>query len=175
MFGPVLGPDTSASIVGIQRMMNGAMPGLPKIRFGVVDVRDVADLHLRAMTDPLAKGERFLAVSGDFMSIREMALALKARMGAAAERVPTRELPNWLVRLASLADPTLKQITTELGKTKNGISEKARRLLGWAPRSREDALVATAESLARLGLLKGALNWARSFPPLRSSIRPRHR
>ena len=58
-------------------------------------------------------------------------------------------------RLASLADPTLKQITTELGKTKNGISEKARRLLGWAPRSREDALVATAESLARLGLLKG--------------------
>ena len=156
VFGPVLGPDTSASIVGIQRMMNGAMPGLPKIRFGVVDVRDVADLHLRAMTDPLAKGERFLAVSGDFMSIREMALALKARMGAAAERVPTRELPNWLVRLASLADPTLKQITAELGKTKNGISEKARRLLGWAPRSREDALVATAESLARLGLLKGA-------------------
>ena len=77
-------------------------------------------------------------------------------MGASAERVPTRELPNWLARLASLVDPSRRQITTELGKTKNGISEKARRLLGWAPRSREDALVATAESLARLGPLKGA-------------------
>jgi dihydroflavonol-4-reductase len=156
VFGPVLGPDMSASILGIQRMLNGAMPGLPNIVFGVVDVRDVADLHLRAMTDPRAKGERFLSVAGDFMSIRDMALTLKARMGAQAARVPTRMLPNWLVRLASFADPSLKQIASELGKTKNGSGDKAKRLLGWAPRSREDALVATAESLARLGLLKAA-------------------
>ncbi len=154
VLGPVLGPDTSTSIAIVQRLMDGAAPGLPRIRFGVVDVRDVADLHLRAMTDPRAKGERFLAIAGDFMSMREMALTLKARLGAAARRVPTRELPDWLLRIAALADPSIRQIIPELGKTKNATGDKARRLLGWAPRPREDALVATAESLIRLGLLK---------------------
>ena len=154
VFGPVLGPDYSTSILLVQRLMDGAMPGCPKLQFGVVDVRDVADLHLRAMTDAAAKGERFLAVSGNFLSIREIALALKARMGAAARRAPTRELPNWLVRLASLRDPAVKQILPELGKPRNGTSAKARRILGWTPRSAEDALTATAESLLRLGLLK---------------------
>ena len=94
VFGPVLGPDMSTSVAGIKRLMDGAAPGLPRIRFGVVDVRDVADLHLKAMTDQRAEGERFLAVSGKFMSMREMALTLKARMGEAARRVPTRELPD---------------------------------------------------------------------------------
>jgi len=154
VFGPVLGPDYSTSILLVQRLMDGAMPGCPKLQFGVVDVRDVADLHLRAMTDPAAKGERFLAVSGDFLSIREIALALKARLGAAARRAPTRELPNWLVRLASLRDPAVKQILPELGKPRNGTSAKAQRMLGWVPRPAEDALAATAESLLRLGLLK---------------------
>ena len=154
VFGPVLGPDLSTSITVIKRMMDGAMPGLPRLRFGVVDVRDVADLHLRAMTAPEAKGERFLAIAGDFMSLREMALALKARLGPAASRVPTRELPDWLVRLAALADASLRQVVGELGVAKNATGAKARRLLGWAPRSREDALVASAESLARLGLVK---------------------
>lgn len=154
VFGPVLGPDYSTSILLVQRLMDGAMPGLPKIMFGIVDVRDVADLHLRAMTDPAAKGERYLATTGDFMSILEIAGVLRARMGDAARRVPTKELPNWLVRLASLRDPAVRSILPELGKKRNATNEKARRLLGWAPRSREDALVATAESLLRLGLLK---------------------
>ncbi|HEY7284062.1 MAG TPA: aldehyde reductase [Vicinamibacterales bacterium] len=156
VFGPVLGPDYSTSILIIQRMMDGAMPGCPQMYFGAVDVRDVADLHLRAMTDPGAKGERFLAVSGDFMSFVEIAQLLKARMGAAAKRVPTRELPNWLVRLASLWDPAVGQIVPELGKYRNATSAKAQRVLGWRPRSREDAIIATAESLVQLRLLKAA-------------------
>ena len=122
--------------------------------FGVVDVRDVADLHLRAMTDPAAKGERFLAVAGDFMWIIEIAKVLKARLGDAAKRVPTRQLPNLLVRLAALRDPAVKQIIPELGKWKNATSEKAQRVLGWKPRSREDCVVATAQSMIDLGLLK---------------------
>jgi nucleoside-diphosphate-sugar epimerase len=154
VFGPVLGADYSTSILLVQRLMDGAMPGCPKLHFGVVDVRDVADLHLRAMTDPAANGERFLAVAGDFMSIRDIAMVLKQRMGAAAKKVPTLQLPNWLVRLASLRDPAVKQILPELGKRKNATSEKARRVLGWAPRSNEDAIVATAQSLLRFGLLK---------------------
>jgi dihydroflavonol-4-reductase len=155
VFGPVLGPDYSTSILIVQRLMDGAVPGCPKLYFGVVDVRDVVDLHIRAMTNPAAKGQRFLAVSGDFMSILDIANVLKSRMGAAAKRVPARQLPDWLVRVVAVFDPAVKQVLPELGKVKNGTSEKAKRLLGWSPRSREDAIIATAESLVRLGLLKG--------------------
>ena len=154
VFGPVLGPDYATSIQLVQRLMDGALPGCPRLRFGVVDVRDVVDLHLRAMTHPAANGERFLAVAGDFMSIREMALALKSRMGDAARRVPTRELPSWLVKLVAIVDPTVRQILPDLDKYKNATSDKARRMLGWSPRSNADALVATADSLLRLRLLK---------------------
>ena len=154
IFGPVLGPDIATSILLVQKLMNGAMPGTPRMFFGVVDVRDVADLHLRAMTHPAAKGQRFLAVGGDFMTVQEIARVLKSRMGLAAARVPVRELPDWVVRLASLIDPTVTQILPELGKRKNASAEKARRVLGWTPRSSADALVATAESLVQLGLLK---------------------
>ncbi len=157
VFGPVLGPDYSTSILIVQRLMDGALPGCPQLYFGVVDVRDTADLHLRAMTHPAAKGERFLAVAGDFMSMIEIATVLKDRMGASARRVPTRQLPNWMVRLASLRDPAVKQILPELGKVKNATNEKAKRVLGWAPRSNEESIVATAESLLRLGLLKDGL------------------
>ncbi|HLK88757.1 MAG TPA: aldehyde reductase [Polyangia bacterium] len=154
VFGPVLGPDYSTSILVVQRMMDGAIPGLPKLCFGAVDVRDVADLHLRAMTDPAAKGERFLAVAGDFLSMRDAARILKRHFPAAARRVPTFQLPNFMVRLAALRDPAVKQILPELAKPKNASGGKARRLLGWAPRSAEEAIVATGESLIRLGLLK---------------------
>jgi nucleoside-diphosphate-sugar epimerase len=154
VFGPVLGPDYSTSILLVQRLMDGAMPGAPRLYFGIVDVRDVADLHIRAMTDPAAKGERFLAVAGDFMSILEMAKVLRSRLGAAAKKVPTREVPNWVVRLVAMKDPAAKQILPELGKRKNATNEKAKRMLDWAPRSNEEALVATGESLVRLGLLK---------------------
>ena len=156
VFGPALGPDYSTSILLVQRLMDGAIPGCPRLSFGVVDVRDVADLHIRAMTDPAAKGERFLAIAGDFMSMLDIAKVLKGRMGVAAKRVPTRQLPNWLVRIASLRDPAVKQILPELGRAKNASNEKAKRMLGWGPRSAEEAIVATAESLVRLGLLKGS-------------------
>jgi nucleoside-diphosphate-sugar epimerase len=154
VFGPVLASDYSTSILIVQRLMDGAMPGCPRLYFGIVDVRDVADLHLRAMTHPAAAGERFLAVAGDFMSMVDIAKVLKRRLGSAARRVPTLQLPNWVVRLAAMRDPAVQQILPELGKAKNATNEKARRMLGWAPRSNEDALVATAESLLRLGLLR---------------------
>jgi nucleoside-diphosphate-sugar epimerase len=155
VFGPVLGPDYSASILLVQRLMDRAMPGSPRLCFGLVDVRDVADLHVRAMTDPAASGERFLAVAGDFMWMVDIAKVLKNRLGQAAKRVPTRELPNWVVRLAAFRDPAIRLILPELGEFKNATNEKAKRVLGWAPRSNEEAVLATAESLIRLGLLKG--------------------
>jgi nucleoside-diphosphate-sugar epimerase len=155
VFGPVLGPDYSSSILLVEQLMNGAMPGCPKLCFGLVDVRDVADLHLRAMTDPAAKGERFLATAGDFMWMVDIAKLLKSRLGQAAKRVPTRQLPNWLVRIAALRNPAVRLILPELDKEKNGTNAKAKRVLGWTPRSNEEAIIATAESMIRLGLLKG--------------------
>jgi nucleoside-diphosphate-sugar epimerase len=158
VFGPVLGPDYSPSILLVQRLMDGAIPGCPKLYFGAVDVRDVADLHIRAMTNPAAKGERFITLAGDFVSMVDVARILRSRMGASARRVPARQIPNWMVRLAALRDPAVKQILPELGKIKNATNEKARRMLGWAPRSNEESIVATAESLLRLGLLKDSPN-----------------
>jgi len=155
VFGPVLGPNYSTSILLVQRLMTGSVPGCPRLYFGLVDVRDVADIHVRAMRHPAAKGERFLAAAGDFMSMAEVAKVLKNRLGSAAKRVPTRELPDWLVRLASLRDPAIRLILPELGKVKNTTNEKAKRILSWAPRSNEEAVLATAETMMRLGLLKG--------------------
>ena len=135
--------------------MDGAVPGCPRLWFGAVDVRDVADLHIRAMTDPAAKGERFLAVAGDFISILAIARMLKADLGPAARRVPTGELPDWLLRLLALVNPEVRQLLPELGKRKNASAEKARRLLGWTPRTAEESILATARSLIALGLVKG--------------------
>jgi nucleoside-diphosphate-sugar epimerase len=159
VFGPVLGPDNSTystSVHILQRMLDGAIPGSPRLSFGVVDVRDVADLHLRAMTHLAAKGQRFLAVAGDFMTMQQAAQLLRARMGDAAARVPTRVLPDWLLRLIAKVDPLVQEIVPELGKVQSATSAKARRVLGWRPRSNEDSIVASAESLIRLGVLRPA-------------------
>ena len=151
VFGPVLGQDFSTSIQLVKRLLDGAMPGIPRVAFGIVDVRDVADLHVRAMTGPAAAGERFLAMAGEFMTVAEIAAVLRERMGADAKKVPTRMLPDWLVRLVSRVDSSVRQIVPELGKVKQASNEKAKRVLGWSPRSNEEAIVASAESLIRLG------------------------
>ncbi len=120
---------------------------MPDLSFGVVDVRDVADLHVLAMTHPEAAGERFLAISGDFMTMIDMARALRTGLGDRARKVPTWVLPSILIRVAGRFDPAMAQITTELGTLKNASGRKAERVLGWIPRSREEALLASAECL----------------------------
>ncbi len=117
VFGPVLGPDYSDSISIVQRMMDGSMPGCPKFYFGIVDVRDVADLHIRAMTNPAANGERFIAVAGDTMSLLDIAKVLRTHLGASASKVPTRQLPNWLVRLAALRNRGVRQSCLSLARS----------------------------------------------------------
>jgi len=155
IFGPVLGKDYSSSIELVKRLMAGG-PGCAQLYFGVVDVRDVADLHLRAMTSPEAKGQRFIAVSGECMSMVDIAKVLKARLGASAKKVPTRQLPNCVVRLAARFDTAMKPLVPMLGQIRNATSEKAERVLHWTPRAREDAVAATAESLVRFGIVNAA-------------------
>ncbi|HWW19648.1 MAG TPA: aldehyde reductase [Steroidobacteraceae bacterium] len=165
VFGPVLGSHYSTSVLILKRMLEGGLPAAPKLYFGLVDVRDVADLHLRAMTHPAARGERFLAVAGNFMSVLQVAQVLRTQLGAAAARVPRRQMPSWLLRLAALAVPLVRQIAPELGKIKNATNEKARRVLGWTPRSNEECIIAAAQSLMRYGLLKDGIQHAAIQPP----------
>ncbi|WUJ68218.1 NAD-dependent epimerase/dehydratase family protein [Kribbella soli] len=152
--GAVLGPILSADNVGttriIQRMLSGKMPGAPKIGLEVVDVRDLVDLHIRAMLSPEAAGERFLG-TGEFVWMREIAAALKAGLGDQAKSVPTRELPNFVVRLASLTDPSLRALTISLGRRNRHSTAKAERILGWKPRSAAQTVVECAESLIAHG------------------------
>ncbi len=152
VLGPALGSDYSHSIRLIKNLLDG-QPGCPKINTCVVDVRDVADLHLRAMTDPAANGERFLAASGESLWMVEIARLLNQRLGKGAKKVSTRVLPNWFIRVVALFNPAMRGIVPHLGVNMNASGDKAKRLLGWAPRSREDAIVATAESLIKLGLV----------------------
>jgi nucleoside-diphosphate-sugar epimerase len=153
IFGPALGSDLSTSVEFVRRLLVGAVPGLPRVTYTMIDVRDVADLHLRAMTNPAARGERFLAVAGEPVGVPDMARIMRDRMGALASRVPTRVLPDWLMRFGALFSPELRDVASRLGHVSTASNEKARRLLGWTPRSNEEALIASAQSLVDLGLV----------------------
>ncbi len=144
----------STSIQIIKLLLDGALPACPRVYFGAVDVRDVAHLHLQAMTNPAAKGERFLAVAGESLSFRDMSMILKRNLGEQARRAPSLELPDWIVRVLAIFDARSRQIAPELGKIKNASNSKAKSVFGWKPRSNEECILATAESLIRLGLLK---------------------
>lgn len=149
IIGPVLSDDLSYSLQAIGRMLNG-MPGVPRLGFSFVDVRDVAELEARAMTAPGAGGERFVAVTR-FLWMAEVAEILRERLGAAASKVPTRTVPNLVVRAMSLFDPGIRSAVGGLGKRTELSSEKARTTLGWSPRPIEDTVVETAESLIAVG------------------------
>ncbi|KAF2768661.1 NAD-dependent epimerase/dehydratase [Teratosphaeria nubilosa] len=154
IYGPILSKNYSTSVELVVRCMNGQMPAVPDLTFGVVDARDVADLHIRAMVDPKAAGQRFLATASDFLSVQEIALTLRERLGDKARRVPTRIAPNLLLKVMAFFDPTVAMVVPDLGKKTTCSNEKAMTVLGWQPRSAADSLVATAESLEKFGLLK---------------------
>jgi dihydroflavonol-4-reductase len=144
--GPVLGDADSFSLQAIERLLKG-MPGVPRIGFSFVDVRDVADLHLRTMTAPEAGGERFIA-SGPFLWMKEVAAILRERLGPEAAKVPRRSLPDLLVRLAGRFDPGIGSIVNQLGQRNEYSWRKSETLLGWSPRPVEETVVDCARSLA---------------------------
>ena len=153
VLGPVLGRDVSASIDIVKKLMDGSMPGLPRFGWPLVDARDIADLHVRAMLAPEAKGQRYIG-AGPFFWMEDVAGVLRKRLPAAARRGPRRRLPNWVVRLSALLDTVIPDPLFELDKLRPVSSDKARRELGWSPRSNEDAIVATAEGLLAQGVVR---------------------
>lgn len=154
VMGPVLGQDFSHSNQIIRGLLTGKMPFLLKIGFDYIDVRDVADLHLLAMTRPEAVGERFLATTGENLTYKEEAIILQRCLGNAAKKVSTKEMPNFLVKLMALFRKDLRMPATFLGQNTACSNAKAKKLLGWRPRSAEEAIIATAKSMVELGLIE---------------------
>lgn len=144
ILGPVLGEHRSYSLQIIQRMLDG-MPGLPRLGFALVDVRDVAALHVSAMTEPAAAGQRILG-AGPFLWFAEVAAILR-EFSPDATKVPKRTVPNTIMRLIALLDPGARSVIDELGQRVDYSNEKARRLLGWRPRPTRETIIDTAHSL----------------------------
>jgi dihydroflavonol-4-reductase len=153
VLGPVWSRDYSASVVVVRKLLDGSMGACPDIGFGIVDVRDVADLHVRALRAPNMAGERFIA-SGPFLKLREIADILRARLGAEAGKVTTRNVPDWMVRIAALFNPLAKAVVGELGSVRNQDASHAKAVLGWQPRPVEQSIVDTARCLIDLGIVK---------------------
>jgi dihydroflavonol-4-reductase len=145
ILGPLLSNGRSFSLELIERLLKG-VPGTPRLGYSIVDVRDVADLQIRAMTAPEGGGERFIAV-GEFKWMSEVAEVLRRRLGEAAPKVPKRAIPDFLVRAMGIFDPSVRSIVGQLGRKVEMSSEKARDRLGWEPRSSEETIVDCAQSL----------------------------
>jgi dihydroflavonol-4-reductase len=150
ILGPLLSRDASYSLEAIQRLLKG-IPGTPKIGFSFVDARDVADLQVKAMLAAEAGGQRFIAVT-EFLWMAEVAAVLRRELGADAAKVPTRGVPNLLVRAMALFDPGNRSITNQLGKKLTYSNERARTVLGWSPRPLEQTIAETGRSMVDLGL-----------------------
>jgi nucleoside-diphosphate-sugar epimerase len=146
VFGPVLARDRIGSAQVIQRLLDGKPPAIPRFGFWVIDGRDLAALHVRAMIAPEAAGQRFLA-AGEFVWLNEVAATLRARLGARAGKVPTRDMPDFAVRMLALVIPQLRMLAPDLGHRIDLRSDKARRVLGFAPRPAATTIVDCAESL----------------------------
>jgi nucleoside-diphosphate-sugar epimerase len=152
VLGPVLSGDFSESVQVVERLLSGRVPGLPRLGFNLVDVRDVADLHIRAMTAPEAAGERFIAAD-TFAWMGDIAALLRARLGEGATRVPTRKVPDLVIRLAALFDKDLGAVTSSLGHRHDYSSAKAQAMLGWRPRGLEATVLDCARSLIAAGVV----------------------
>lgn len=152
VLGPVWSADYSASVTIVKRLLDGSIRACPDVGFGIVDVRDVADLHVRLLTAPGMAGERFIA-SGPFMKIRAVAEVLRTHLGADAAKVTTRDAPDWLVRILALFDPGARFVVKELGSVRHQDAGHAKQLLGWETRPVEQSIVDTARCLLDLGIV----------------------
>ena len=151
IIGPALSDDRSFSLQLIERLMEGAMPALPRLGFSLVDVRDVAELELLAMTSAEAGGKRFIATDR-FLWMKEIAEVLRDRLGDDAAKVPTRVAPNILIRAVGIFDSSVRSFTGDLGKRSEFSNQRARDL-GWKPRPVGDSIVDTARSLREHGIV----------------------
>lgn len=153
VLGPLQSGDFSTSLEAIKKLLEGSMPGLPNFGFGIVDVRDVADMHVRCLTMPDMAGERFIC-SGPFLMMADVAAILREGLGPQGRKVPKRKLPDWLMRVVGRFDPVVRQVLGELGNVRDTDISHARTKLGWSPRPPEESVLDTAHDMIRLGIVK---------------------
>ncbi|WP_328442662.1 SDR family oxidoreductase [Amycolatopsis sp. NBC_00438] len=149
VMGPVMGREVSGANHLVQRLLEGKIPGYPDLYLPIVDVRDVASAHVLAMTADGAAGQRFLLAGGPSMAMKEIGALLKENFGESAKKVPTRTIPNLVVRAGAVFSAEFRTIAAELGFVKKVSHEKARSVLGWTPRESAEAVVAAGESMLR--------------------------
>jgi dihydroflavonol-4-reductase len=152
IFGPALSKDVSTSLEIPIRLLNGKTPGLPRLGFSMVDVRDVAQCQVAAMTNPGAAGERFIATE-DFLWFTECADILREAFPAYDKKIPRRVVPDFVIRLLAMVQPIYKQTLTELGRTRRASNAKATQVLGVHFRTAKESLIASAKSLIELGVV----------------------
>jgi len=152
VLGPVLNRHYSTSGEIVRKLMAKELPGTAKIGFPWVDVRDVASAHIAAMTTPGAAGQRFCCAT-EFSWIDEVADILAKRFGPEGWKVPTRKLPNFMVRVVAMFDPTVKSVVSDLGRVRRVSSEKIRSVLGWQPHSLEEMTVSMGETMIERGIV----------------------
>lgn len=153
VLGPVASSDFSASVELVKQLLDGSMPMAPDLGFPIVDVRDIAALHVLALEEPGLDGERFLG-AGPFLKALDVAAVLRAALGERARKAPTRRMPDWLVSVLGLVNAEVRGIKGELGKVRNIDASHARNRLGWTMRPVEQTIVDTAESLIAHGVVK---------------------
>lgn len=153
VMGPVMGPAVSGANEIVLTMLTGHLPVMPHVYIPIVDVRDVAAAHLAALTRESAAGRRILLSNGPALELREIAATIRTRLGDAAGKVPTRTLPNAIVRLAARFRPDLREIVPDLGYAKQTSNELARTLLDWVPRDLREAIGDAAQSMITRGLV----------------------
>ncbi|MFT3722844.1 MAG: aldehyde reductase [Hyphomonadaceae bacterium] len=149
VFGPILTREGLGSVQFIQRIFDGRLPRIPNVGLNIIDVRDLATAHVQAMKAPGAAGQR-LIISGDFMWMKEIAALLKARLGARGDKVPTKILPDWVVKAGAGFNPALNTLKPLLQRSHRFSSEKARRLIGLRTRPATETVVDCAESLLEI-------------------------
>ena len=152
VLGPVLNRHYSTSGEIVRKLLMREMPGTANIGFPCVDVRDVASAHLAAMTSAEAAGQRFCCTI-EFSWIHQVADILAKRFGPEGWKVPTRRLPNFLVRIVAIFDPTAKLVVSDLGRVRRVSNDRLRRVLNWQPRSLEEMTVSMAETMIEQGIV----------------------
>lgn len=155
IFGPLLGPVKSPSLSILNALLNGSVKAIPNIPLNVIDIRDVADLHIRAMVNPKANGQRFIASADGEISIPQIALLIKSKMPGVTAKVPSKTLPNWVLGIAALFNPEAKRAAFFSKISRNVSNAKAKKILGWVPvANNEEAILASVESMVKLGIIK---------------------
>lgn len=153
VLGPVDSGDFSASVELVSQLLSGAMPMAPNLGFPIVDVRDIAALHVLALETPGLADERFLG-AGQFLTALQIAGVLRARLGEQARKAPTRPMPDWVVNILALFNAEVRGIKTEIGKIRHVDASHAQQRLGWTMRPVEDTIADCGTSLIAHGVVK---------------------